>query len=161
MEHQILRSSLPRSRGFSLIELVIVVLITAVMVAVAVPRWSESLQKFRAANAASRIVADLSLAQSAAYGSSTSKTVTFTVGSDQYVVAGVTPLNRSSGSYLVQLTEPPYQSTLVSVWGQTGTQTITFNGYGLPDKGGSIVVAAGGIQRIIVVDASSGKATVQ
>ena len=155
------QAELRQRRGFSFLEIVIVVLITAIMVAIAMPRWSGSLQKFRVSNAAARIVADLSLAQSAAYCSSTSKTVTFTVGSSQYVVSGVAPLQRASGTYLVQLNNDLYQSTLSTVWGQTGTQTITFNGFGLPDKGGSIVVVSGNMQKTIVVDSSSGKATVQ
>jgi type II secretion system protein H len=149
------------SRGFTLIELVIVLLIMGIMLAAAAPKWTQTLQTYRVSNAASRIVADLARAQSAAYNTSSSKTVTFTVGSHQYQVSGVASLNRSAGPYLVKLQEMPYQSQLVTVWGQTGTQTITFNGYGLPDKGGSIVVAAGSWQKTVVVDPATGTAVIQ
>ena len=148
-------------RGFSLPEIVIVVLIMGVLAAVATPRFVSSLAKQRVAQAANRVAADLARAQSAAYGTSASKTVTFTVGTSQYLMSGVTSLKSSSGSYVVVLSDDPYSCTLVSVWGQTGTQDITFNGYGLPNKGGNIVVAAGGFQKTIVVDATSGTAVVQ
>ena len=137
------------------------VLITGVVAAVTIPRWSGSLYKYRVKQAADRIAADLALAKSTAYSSSASKTVTFIVGSSQYSVAGITPLNSPTGTYTIQLSGDPYRSTLVSVWGQSGTQSITFNGYGLPDRGGNIVVAAGGQQKTIVVDATLGTAVVQ
>lgn len=150
-----------RRAGFTLPEVVITVMLMAIVSAIALPRWSTALQKQRVIQAANRLAADLTRAQTAAYGSSTAKTVTFTVGSSQYAISGIAPLRGATGSYTILLTDDPYLSTLVSVWGQTGTQTITFNGYGLPDKGGSIVVSAGGNQKTIVVDAATGTAVVQ
>lgn len=156
------RSSQRRARpGFSLGELLIVVAIMSILAAVALPKWSTTLQKQRISAAASRIVADLSRAQSAAYGTSTPKTVTFSVSSGQYTISGITSLNKSTGTYTVALTDDPYRCTLVSVWNQTGTQTLTFDGYGLPDKGGTIIVSANGLQKSIVVDAATGQAVAQ
>ena len=147
--------------GFTLLELAIVLLITAILTAVAVPKWAGALQSFRASTAASRIAADLALAQSAAYSSSASKTVNFSVADSQYTLVGVAPLKRSTGSYIVSLADHPYRCTLVSVWGQTGPQSITFDGYGKPNRGGTIIVAAGGNQKSIVINADSGVAVVQ
>jgi len=148
-------------RGLSLVEMMITVALIAILSAVALPRWGASIQLQRVNQAANRIVADLARAQEAANNSSTSKLITFTVGTSQYLVSGVTPLDRPSGLYLVNLQDDPYQCSLVSVWGQTGTQTLTFNGYGLPDKGGNIIVAAGRLRKTIVVDAGTGTAVVQ
>lgn len=147
--------------GFTLGELLIVVIIISIVAAAAIPKWVATLQKQRASSAAMRIAGDLSRAQSAAYSTSTSKTVTFTTSTSSYTVSDVASLNRSSGTYTVLLADDPYRCTLVSVWGQTGTQTITFNGYGLPDKGGTIVVAANGLQKSIIIDASTGTAVAQ
>ena len=152
---------LPRHDGFTLVELVIVLLIMSILIAVAAPRWSQSLQDIRVSNAASRIVADLSRAQSAAWNSSTSNTVTFTVSISRYEISDVASLGRRGSPYVIDLSDAPYTSRLVSVWDQSGTQTITFNGYGIPDRGGNIVVASGETQRVIVVDATSGTAVVQ
>lgn len=150
-----------KRQGFSLPELVIVVLITGITAAVAMPKFVDSLQKYRVNNAADRVVGDLARAQSAAYAASTSRTVTFTVATSQYQLANVTSVDHPSGTYLVDLSQEPYNSKLVSVFGQTGTQTITFNGYGQPSTGGNIVVAAGKFQKTIVVDPTTGVAASQ
>ena len=147
--------------GFTLIELAVVLLLLSTIAVVATPRWSASLQRLRVSNAANRIVADLARAQSAAYSSSASKTVTFTVRTSQYTVSGVTSLNLGTGPYVVDLTADPFQCSLMSVWGQTGTQTITFDGFGLPNRGGNIIVATTEFQKTVVVDATSGLAVIQ
>ena len=127
--------------GFTFLEMIIVLLLMATTAVIAVPRWSASLQQLRVSNAASRIVTDLARTQSAAYNSSASKTITFTVGSSQYTVSDLKPLTNSPG--------------------QTGTQTISFNGYGVPNKGGNIIIAAGSYQKTVVVDATLGTAVVK
>jgi prepilin-type N-terminal cleavage/methylation domain-containing protein len=148
-------------RAVSMIELVVVILIIGILSAASLPRFSSSLTQYRLTAAANRIVTDLARAQSAAYGSSASKTVTFNVGAGSYEITGVKSLEHSSGSYVVDLTADPYQSGLMSVWGQTGAQSITFNGYGLPDKGGTIVVVCGGASKAISVSATTGTAVLQ
>ena len=62
---------------------------------------------------------------------------------------------------MVDLKVSPYLSSLITVWDQTGTQSITFNGYGLPDKGGTIVVGCSGAQKVILVNSSTGSAAIQ
>ena len=145
--------------GFTFLEMIIGLLLMATTAVIAVPRWSASLQQLRVSNAASRIVTDLARTQSAAYNSSASKTITFTVGSSQYTVSDLKPLTNSPGQYVVALSADPCR--LVSVWGQTGTQTISFNGYGVPNKGGNIIIAAGSYQKTVVVDATLGTAVVK
>ncbi|MDB5385549.1 MAG: hypothetical protein JWM11_1195 [Planctomycetaceae bacterium] len=154
-------SVLGRRPGISLSETLIAVGLMAVLSAVALPRWATAMQTQRLSQATSRIVADLSRAQDAAYNTSSAKVVTFTVGSSQYTISGIAALDHRSGSYVITLSDDPYQCRLVSVWGQTGTQTITFDGYGLPDKGGSIIVASGPLQKTIILDAGTGAAVVQ
>jgi prepilin-type N-terminal cleavage/methylation domain-containing protein len=149
-----------RPGGFSLLELTVVLLLTAICAAVALPRWANSLQSFRADSAAKRIAADLALAQSEAYSTSAAKTVRFSVGSSQYTLEGVRPLGRSAGTYTVSLAGDPYRCAIAAVWGQTGEQSITFDGYGKPSRGGTITIAAGSVQKSIVVSPDSGAAVV-
>lgn len=147
--------------GFTLLELTVVLLLISILAVTAAPKWTASLQRLRVSNAANRIIADLASAQAAAYGSSESKTVTFAVKSNQYTVSGISSLKLGAAPYIVDLAEDPIQSTFVSVFGQTGNQTITFNGYGVPNRGGNIIVSNGDLTKIIVVDPTSGLAVAQ
>lgn len=156
------RADIPQSRsGFTLAEMVIVVLIAGVATAIALPRWGTVLETYRVQNAASRIVCDLNRAQSAAYNRSTSITVTFSVSGSQYTVAGVTDMDhKSQSNYTVVLSAAPYQSQIQSAAFGSGA-TITYNGYGLPSAGGTVVVYAGSYSKTVSVDAATGKAVVQ
>jgi prepilin-type N-terminal cleavage/methylation domain-containing protein len=146
--------------AFSLIELILVLAIITVMSAMAVPRYVGAQQRYRADAAAQRIVTDLAMARSRANTTSASQAVLFTVASSQYQMPGVPDLRNSGGTYTVLLGGAPYQATLVSV-DFSGTAQVTFDGYGVPNSGGTVVVKAGGFQRTIVLDATSGKATWQ
>lgn len=155
-------SSLPRQirPGRSLVELVCVLAIMAVVAAATVPRWSTSLQLTQVDRGANRIVADLARAQAAAYNASGSRTVTFTVSASQYALAGIADPNHPATTYTVKLGDSPYSCRLVSVDLQ-GSQQITFNRFGYPDRGGTIIVAVGSVQRTIVVDSITGKGAIQ
>lgn len=157
---QPIRNSLRRS-GFTLAEVVIVVLIMSLAASVTIPRWANAVQSRRVFNAATRIAADLNRAQSAAYHRSASITVTFAVSSSQYTLGSITNMDRKSQtSTTVDLTIDPYLSKLTSV-SFGGATSVTYSGFGLPTNGGTIVVSSGGYSKTVTVDANSGKANVQ
>jgi prepilin-type N-terminal cleavage/methylation domain-containing protein len=148
-------------RGFSLLELTIVILIIGILAAVATPNWAAVLSKYRADAAAQRIVTDLARTQSLAYSTSTAQTLTLNVTQSTYQIAGLRSLDRASSIYTVDLTAEPYCSTLISA-NFNGTAQISFDGYGQPAvAGGTIVVTCGNQQRTVTVDATTGKATYQ
>ncbi len=147
--------------GFTLVELTVVLLLISILAVTAAPKWTASLQRLRVSNAANRIIADLASAQAAAYGASVSKTITFAVKNNQYTVSGISSLKLGAVPYIVDLSQDPIQCTFVSVFGQTSDQTLTFNGYGVPNRGGNIIVSCGDLQKTIVVDATSGLAVAQ
>ncbi len=136
-------------------------LVLGTTAAIVVPRWSWQLAIYRADAAAQRIAVDLARTQSWAYSSSTARTISYNVGQGTYQIIGMTDPDRASAAYIVKLTDSPYIATLVSA-SFGGQAQVTFSGYGLPTSGvGTVVVQSGGVHRSIVVDADTGKATVQ
>jgi prepilin-type N-terminal cleavage/methylation domain-containing protein len=147
-------------RAFSLIELVTALAIASIVMAIAAPRFANSLSRNHAQNAAQRIVADLALAQRLARTTSLGQTVVFTVASNSYSLSGVTGLAGPSSSYTVLLSNDPYESTLASaVFG--ATSSITYDRFGQPSSGGTIIVQCGAWQKTITVDPNSGLASFQ
>jgi type II secretory pathway pseudopilin PulG len=158
------QSAYRRLRGlapaFSLIEAVIVLLIIGIISAIAAPRYANALARQRVDAAARRIVADLSVAQRQAKSTTTSQTVDFDVLDDFYELVGMKHLDHASRTYKVVLSQEPYRAAIVSA-ALGGNTDIAFDGYGVPDSGGTVVIQAGQYQRTITVDADTGRATVQ
>ncbi|MBL7133361.1 MAG: GspH/FimT family protein [Phycisphaerae bacterium] len=147
-------------KALSLVELVLVLAITAILAAVAVPRYGEAIARYQVEMAARRVVADLALARSRARISSTQQSVTFTPATNEYQIPGLPDLRNSSVDYLANLSARPYRADLVSAnFGPDAT--VVFDGYGKPDSAGQVVVRVGDMQKTIVLDPDTGKATVQ
>ena len=155
-----LRPRTSSRHGFSLLEVVLVLAIIATLAAIATPRYAASLARYRADLAARRIVADLALARSSAKASSSSRRVKFFVNGDRYGLSDLQPLDGDGSYYDVYLSERPYEADITSVDFGTDDQII-FDGWGLPDSGGTVILSVGSEQRTVVVDAETGKATIQ
>ncbi len=149
-----------RAAGFSLAEMMVVIAIIAIVGAVAVFRPGNALYGQRATAAAQRIVTDLALAQRRAVQSSTPVTVEFNTTTHSYRVVGVLNHDFVAKEYTIDLTLDPYKSQLAKA-DFAGPTTVTFGIYGAPSAAGEIVVASGGMSRTILVDAVSGRATIQ
>ena len=149
-----------RRGGFSLLEVLLVLAILAVFAAVAAPRYGRATGRYRADLAARRVVADLRLAQAWAKAASSARTVSFSTATDQYQLVNVPSPDGVSGDYTVVLSAEPYQADLTSVNFNNGSQVV-FNGWGLPDHGGTVVLSAGAEQRTVVLDGGTGRVTVQ
>jgi prepilin-type N-terminal cleavage/methylation domain-containing protein len=147
-------------RAFSLVELTMVMVIIAVAAAIAAPRWTESLGRYRVDAAARRIVADLALAQTNARATSSPRTITFDPGAETYQLSSLKDFETGSGSYTVNLKGAPYLADLAST-GFTAASPLTFNAFGVPSTGGSLTVSSGGFSRTITIDPDSGTATIQ
>jgi len=147
-------------RGFSLLELVFVMAIMAILAAIAVPRYGQAIARHQVAMAARRVAADLEYAAARAGTSSSSLTVVFSPGANRYQMSGVPDLRDPSRDYTVVLTDSPFRSSMASAdFG--GDSSIVFNGYGVPDSGGTVVVTCGSYRKSIVLNAQTGKARVQ
>lgn len=145
-------------RAFSLTELAVVLVITGILAGIALPRYADAVATRRLDAAARRLVVDLSLARSRAKTSSTSQTVAFDVSADKYELVGMDHPDRAGQPYRVQLSDEPYQAKIVSVqFG--GDAEIVFDGFGMPDTKGTIVIQVGGYQKTVIVDPLTGQAS--
>lgn len=145
--------------GFSLLEIVLVSAIIAIVAAMAMPRYGRAAARYQVDLVARRVKTDLQQAQLYAKTTCAPCTVTFSVAANSYQLVNVSTLDRTPGSYTVALAAEPYKARLVSV-SLTGAQVV-FNGWGLPDNGGAIVVAVGTQQRTVTLDGQTGQISIQ
>jgi Tfp pilus assembly protein FimT len=137
-----------------------VVFILGIIMAVAMPRYVNSLYSYRALMAANKIAADLTLARNDAFVSGSHRTVTFSQANNQYTLTAIPDPNfKTVANTVVSFNGPLFFATLgASTF--TGN-TFTFDGYGMPSAGGQVTVTAGSCTHTVVVDSGCGKVTVQ
>jgi len=147
------------ARAFSLVELVLVIAITAMVTAIAAPRYANSVARYRADSAARRVAADLALAQNNASTAGRVQPMVFI--SRSYQMPGMAHLDgKSYGDYTVDLGADPYKVTRVAAeFG--GDATVKFDLYGNPDTGGSVVIEVGDFRRVVVLSPDSGRVTIR
>lgn len=149
--------------AFSLVELVLVLAIMGVLAAVAAPKYSAAIANYRVKLAAHRVASDVALTQAAAKASSASRVMAFNTVTHRYTVSGVAALDGKSGGYAVALASEPYSVAIKTLTftnaGAGGA--LTFDGYGVPNGGLTLVLSYGTYTRTMVVDQATGIATVQ
>jgi len=129
-------------RALSFLEVIMVVIIVGVLAGVAVPRYASFLSMQRAEAAARKVRIDLQYAKNRARISSTAQSVNFNIIDHTYLIIGANDLDHPDLPYRVSLSTPPYRAQLVSV-DFNSTTSVTFNGYGVPDNSGTIVIQVG------------------
>jgi prepilin-type N-terminal cleavage/methylation domain-containing protein len=146
--------------AFTLLELVMVIVIMALMATLAAPRYANSLNRYRVEVAARRVAMDLSYAQARARATCSTRSISFDKSTSTYTLIAESDLNKPGSNYIIDLTQPPYRTTIVSVtFGGGGT--LSFNGFGVPNTAGTVRIRCGNQTRNINVDAVTGLTTVQ
>ncbi|MCI0334342.1 MAG: GspH/FimT family pseudopilin [Planctomycetes bacterium] len=145
-------------RGVTIVELVIVVMVMSIMAAVAAPAFFETLLYHRVESAARRVKADLDLARSTARLKSAAQSLTFS-GPRYTLSAAVDGLDDANVIYEVDLADAPYEIGSVTA-DFSGTQTISFDGYGTPSSGGTVVLTCQGHRCTATLNGITGDVTI-
>ena len=150
-----------RQPGYTLIEMVTVLMITTILAGVTFPHFLDSLAHHRLESAAQRIESDLKLARDRAIASSSNCGAKFYVAENLYVLyPDIVNPDHPTEPYSTRLSREPYYCRLVSVdFG--GDNEVVFNGHGIPDSNGSIRVEHRRKQRLILLNGSTGEILVQ
>lgn len=146
--------SYSKRKGFTLIEIVLVMLIMASFALIAVPRYGQFSAVQRLAAAERRIFADLVWAQRLAKRQSASVTVKFNEDMGHYTFQGVPDPDLAGSDYRVYLSRPPYEVTIVAVEFGGGNKLV-FDGYGFADSAGTVTLQVGNYERIVDIRSSS------
>lgn len=148
-----------RRRAFTLIELTMVLAIIAIISAMAIPRFGASLVRARVDQAAGRVAGDIALLRSLAIREGAALALSFNPAVDAYQMPGVPHPDHPASGYQVDLSAIPYEVDLVSAdFG--GEAHLVFDGYGVPQAAGQVVLRAGGEVRAVTVAALSGAVSV-
>ena len=148
--------------GFSLLELVVVLVVVGVIAVIAVPRYAGAITNQRIEAAARRVVLDLARAQRTAKASSAGQSVLFSTVDNNYTLPGLPDMDRADAIYTVELSQPPYEATLLSA-DFDGTLEMIYDGYGMPldGVGGTVLIQVGALFKTVAVDGETGAVSVQ
>jgi Tfp pilus assembly protein FimT len=125
----------------------------SIFAAVAAPKFCDSLLYHRVETAARRVKADIDMTRQRARLTSSSQNIAF--ANSTYTVSGIQSLDRASSAYTVNLLGSPYSlDSGTATFG--ASHTLTFDGYGSPSSGGTVVLTAGAHSCTITVDGTTG-----
>lgn len=139
-----------------MIELLILIVVVSILAAVGIGIHAGSTTQRQLDGTVKRIRADLALARQNAMATGSTQTVTFSPNTGTYTLAGVRDLDRPENEYVVNLSVPPYEASILSA-DFDGDTEVVFDAYGRPDSGGTLVVRVGNDEATLTVDAEIGQ----
>ena len=143
-------------KGFTTVELIIVVVVAGIMMAIALPKLSNTINNVDLHSAARQVKADIRYTQEAATSRYRKTTITFASNSDTYTI--------TASGYSESKELPTRSKAVFDAVSDTGSEALifTFNSTGEPIVGGGkyIQISSGGSKQIVVSDVT-GRATLQ
>jgi prepilin-type N-terminal cleavage/methylation domain-containing protein len=154
-------------QGLSLVEITLSMLVFGIFAAIAIPKYADSLMRYRAEVTANRIAQDLAQAQSRARLTNANCSMSLSTASDSYTISGLKSLDKPSENYVVSLSKAPFQCDIQFLATETNPTAglsdlaIQFNRFGMPDKGCIITVSRGGYSKTVTLESVSGRVKIQ
>jgi len=138
----------PASAGYFLQEVVVTVFVMGIIAAVAILKYTASLNRYRAQVAAQRLVQDIELARRHARYTAQNVTLLVSFNNNFYSIDPLDSPLRPSSTYQVLLSDallcPIISGSLRPASRSTQPDlTITFDRYGVPNSAASIGIACG------------------
>lgn len=152
----VIRMTKRRSTGFSLVELVVVIVILGTIAAIAAPRFGHAANSYRLESAVQKIEADLRYATQMARTQSRTVTIQFSPTNDSYRIIGVEDILGAPTDHIVDLSQPPFRLHISDVRFSDGTPNqLRINGHGTLLNKGVIRIELGPYARLIGIDWTS------
>jgi prepilin-type N-terminal cleavage/methylation domain-containing protein len=148
--------------GFSLLELSIAILITGIVAAVVIPKYTSSLNRYQTQVAAQRLSQDIELCRRQARFTSQNITLTISYSQNFYSISHLDSPLRPGSPYEVTLGESsnspslcPVSNGQIIAESQTNPPdlTIIFDRYGVPSQRAEIGIRCGAVWSIIQLSA--------
>ena len=135
-----------------------VVAIISLLSGIAWPRYGRFSATQRLEAATRRVKLDLEAAKRRAVLTSSTQTVRFYVLSDFYRHLEAESIDHPGQTYTVELFKEPYTAAIASA--TFGSDAIVkFDGFGVPDTGGTVVITVGNLQQTVALDGTTGIAS--
>jgi MSHA pilin protein MshC len=150
---------IPQSKGFTLIEVILVMVIIGILAATVVPRIDFTISTTASVDGAAYIVAsDIRYVQECAMANRVSKSITFTLTQNSYIFPATIP----SSSKLDPSGQLPEGVTITGCSTNPNPYTVRFNSLGEPITGGNgwVEVTISGQTRRITVLQYTGKVNI-
>ena len=148
------------TRGFTLVELVMVAAIVAIFAGLAIPRYATSINRYHATAAAQRLASDIVYAQERARAASTTRSISFNSVTSSYQLIGEPDAINPANTYTVNFASTPFTSTIAAL--NLGNSTaLSFNAFGTPGSAGSVTLQCGTATATVTLDKSTGMVTIQ